>query len=91
VRFFAPDICFDDAEKYLPAFLKSRGKPHSDVSISLQYLQHIIEPVQSDLHGTFENEARERLRGRDESKTTAVLRKNLPRSSDALFRPVFVM
>jgi predicted nucleic acid-binding protein len=26
VRFFAPEIAFDDAEKYLPILLKKRGK-----------------------------------------------------------------
>jgi len=27
LRFFAPDVAFDDAQKYLPALLKKRGKP----------------------------------------------------------------
>lgn len=27
VRFFAPDVAFDDAEKYLPPLLKKPGKP----------------------------------------------------------------
>jgi hypothetical protein len=27
VRFFAPDVAFDDAEKYLPPLLKKRGSP----------------------------------------------------------------
>jgi len=26
VRFFAPDVAFDDAEKYLPPLLKKRGE-----------------------------------------------------------------
>jgi hypothetical protein len=30
VRFFAPDVAFDDAEKYLPPLLKKRAKPHAD-------------------------------------------------------------
>ncbi len=67
VRFFAPDVSFDDAEKYLPLLLKKRGQPDADVSASLEYLRHIIEPIQNDLYDTFESEARERLRGRDES------------------------
>ena len=67
VRFFAPDVCFEDAERYLPPLLTKRGKPHADVSASLKYLQHIIESVQSNLYGAFEEEARERLRGRDEN------------------------
>lgn len=67
VRFFAPDIAFEDAEKYLPLLLKKRGKSDAGVSASLEYLRKIIEPVASELYAVFENEARQRLRGRDES------------------------
>lgn len=67
VRFFAPDIAFDDAEKYLPLLLKKRGKPHADISASLEYLRNFIEPVAPELYAIFENDARQRLRGRDES------------------------
>jgi predicted nucleic acid-binding protein len=67
VRFFAPDVCFEDAAKYLPLLLKKRGKSASDVSPTLQYLQRVIEPLQNDIYGAFEEEARERLRGRDEN------------------------
>lgn len=66
VRFFAPDVAFDDAEKYLPPLLKKRGKPH-DLSGSLGYLRNVIEAVPPELYGAFENEARLRLRGRDEN------------------------
>jgi predicted nucleic acid-binding protein len=67
VRFFAPDVAFDDAEKYLPPLLKKRGKPHADFSASLEYLRSIIETVTPELYAVFESEARQRLRGRDES------------------------
>src|SRR6266404_3471752 len=67
VRFFAPDVAFDDAEKYLPPLLKKRGKPHADFSASLEYLRNIIEVVTPELYAVFESEARQRLRGRDES------------------------
>jgi len=67
VRFFAPDIAFDDAGKYLPPLLKKRGMSDADVPAVLEYLRQLIEPVERDLYATFENEARERLRGRDES------------------------
>ncbi len=66
VRFFAPDVAFDDAEKYLPHLLKKRGKPETEVSASLEYLRHMIETVDRDLYAVFEDEARQRLRGRDE-------------------------
>lgn len=67
VRFFAPDVAFDDAEKYLPLLLKKRGKPHADLPASFEYLRNIIEPVGSELYSVFESEARLRLRGRDEN------------------------
>lgn len=67
VRFFAPDVSFDDARKYLPPLLKKRGLPHADVQASLKYLRFVVEPVKRELYGVFEDEARQRLRGRDES------------------------
>ena len=66
VRFYAPDVAFDDAERYLPPLLKKRGKPDADLPASLEYLRHLIDTVDRDLHGSYENEARQRLRGRDE-------------------------
>jgi len=66
LRFFTPDVAFDDAEKYLPILLKKRGKPHADLPASLDYLRKIVEPVPSELYSLFESEARLRLRGRDE-------------------------
>jgi predicted nucleic acid-binding protein len=67
VRFFAPEVVFDDAEKYLPLLLKKRGKLSADLSASLQYLRTIIEPVNPELYAIFESDARQRLRGRDEN------------------------
>lgn len=32
VRFFAPDVAFEDAQKYLPLLLKKHGKSDADVS-----------------------------------------------------------
>jgi PIN domain len=49
VRFFALDVAFDDAEKYLPPLLKKRAKPHADFSASLEYLRSIIETVTPEL------------------------------------------
>ncbi|HYY72964.1 MAG TPA: PIN domain-containing protein [Candidatus Bathyarchaeia archaeon] len=67
VRFFAPDVAFADAEKYLPPLLTKRGKSYADLAASLEYLQNIIEPVGPELYAVFESEARLRLRGRDEN------------------------
>lgn len=60
-------MAFADAENYLPLLLKKWGKQDVDVSASLEYLRHIIEPVDREICGVFENEARQRLRGRDEN------------------------
>ena len=67
VRFFAPDVVFDDAEKYLPSLLKNRGKSDTDVSATIEYLRTLIETVDRELYGMFEREAQLRLRDRDES------------------------
>ena len=66
VRFCAPDVAFDDAAKYLPALLTKRGMPSTDVTASLLFLRILIEPVFQETYGSFESEARERLRGRHE-------------------------
>lgn len=65
VRLFAPDAAFDDAAKYLPPLLRKRNR-EVDISLSLEYLRQVIERVDQDLYGAFEEEARKRLRGRDE-------------------------
>ena len=67
LRFFTPDVAFDDAEKYLPLLLKKRGIPLADLPASLDFLRSIIELVHPELYSLFENEARLRLRGRDEN------------------------
>ncbi|HWG22115.1 MAG TPA: PIN domain-containing protein [Terracidiphilus sp.] len=66
VRFHAPDVAYADAEKYLPSLLRKRGKPVADVAAALRYLQHLAEPIDRESYALFEEDARQRLRGRDE-------------------------
>jgi len=66
VRFYSPDVPFVDAEKYLPDLLSKRGKSDADVSTSIRYLQSFVEPVDREFYSALEDEARQRLRGRDE-------------------------
>ncbi len=66
IRFFAPDVAFEDAQNYLPPLLRKRGKQDADVAASLDYLQQFIETVEADVYAIFEGQARQRLRGRDE-------------------------
>ncbi len=66
IRFAAPDVAFEDAERHLPAILKKFGKRDIDISVAFRYLRHLIEVFDNDLYSEFESEARKRLRGRDE-------------------------
>ena len=66
IRFYAPEVAYADAEKYLPALLSKRGKSNNDVPAALAYLQSLIEPIGEETYGLFEADARQRLRGRDE-------------------------
>jgi predicted nucleic acid-binding protein len=67
VRFFAPDVAFDDAEKYLPSLLKKVGKAPSRLFGIARILAKHHEAVTPELYAVFESEARQRLSGRDES------------------------
>lgn len=66
VRFFAPEVAFADAEKYLPALLTKRGKPIQDLPAALDYLRSLVEALSGDTFAGYEDAARQRLRGRDE-------------------------
>jgi predicted nucleic acid-binding protein len=66
IRFYAPDVAYADAEKYLPPLLTKRGKSTADLSLTLHYLQTLVESVDAESYGVSEEDARERLRGRDE-------------------------
>ena len=56
LRFVAPDVAFNDAQKYLPPLLNKRGKSDVDVTASLEYLSQLIEPVDCELYNEFEAE-----------------------------------
>ncbi len=66
VRFFAPCVAYSDAQRYLPELLKKFGKPDRDLPAELQYLRGLVEPVEAESYMGFEDEARTRLRARDE-------------------------
>jgi predicted nucleic acid-binding protein len=66
IRFYTPEIAYADAAKYLPSLLRKKGKPDVDLPAALIYLQSVVQPIVQDAYGLFEEEARQRLRGRDE-------------------------
>jgi predicted nucleic acid-binding protein len=67
VRFLAPEAAFEEASMYLPMLLEKRGIPRDDVLASLSELRAIVEAVEADFYRSFEQQARQRLRGRDEA------------------------
>ncbi len=66
MRFCAPDAAYAEAEKYLPSLLKKKDKNAAEASSALLYLQSLVEPVDRETYSAFEEEAKQRLRGRDE-------------------------
>jgi predicted nucleic acid-binding protein len=66
IRFFAPDVAFADAGKYLPPLLIKRGKPLADLPATIESLREMIESIGQDFYLPFEADARQRLSGRDE-------------------------
>lgn len=60
--FFAPDVAFMDAEKYLPNIFARRG---FDWSVGLDVMNRLpamVQPMQPLLYRRFEAEARSRIR-----------------------------
>jgi predicted nucleic acid-binding protein len=64
-RFFAPDVCFDDAREYLPRILNARGfEPETGLAV-LRHIGLLVQPVDRGLYADFEQPARERMAPRD--------------------------
>lgn len=64
-RFYTPDVCFRDAQKYIPVISKGRG---FDAALSLSILYQIVrvvEQVDRSLYEEHEGMARGRMESRD--------------------------
>lgn len=64
-QFFAPDVAYADARKYLPALLQKRGVPPDAAIASLDYLEMLVFPLDRDLYGGVRDEALRRIAVRD--------------------------
>jgi predicted nucleic acid-binding protein len=64
-RFFTPDICFEDAEKYLEGISASRNLDVNAGCRVLSGLMGLVETVDRTLYEEHEQTARERMRSRD--------------------------
>ena len=65
VRFYSPEQCFLDAEKYLPALLQKRGKATGELAATLAYLRKLVVSLDEESFAADREEALQRLRGRD--------------------------
>ena len=64
-RFYTPDICFEDARRYIPVISNERGL---DVDLGLSVLEQIgsiVEEVDRSLYEEYQSAAGERIAPRD--------------------------
>jgi predicted nucleic acid-binding protein len=65
VGFYSPDVCFDDARKYIPN-ISARRKIEPALGLTvLDEVSHLVESVDRSLYEEYEKVARERVLPRD--------------------------
>jgi predicted nucleic acid-binding protein len=65
VAFYSPDVCFEDARKYIPDLAARRGFDPTIGLAVLSYLAGIVEPIDVTLYEVYEELARARISSRD--------------------------
>jgi predicted nucleic acid-binding protein len=65
VKFFAPDVAYADARKYLPALLQKRGVEAAPAMALLLALEAIVQPVDHELYAGVQQQALRRIAVRD--------------------------
>jgi predicted nucleic acid-binding protein len=64
-QFYTPDVCFQDAQRYIPVISKERGF-NADLGLAvLDQIGRIVEQVDHSLYEGYQNAARERIALRD--------------------------
>lgn len=61
VRFFAPDVAYADARKYLPALLVKRGIQGDAALTVLDSLETIVQPMDVTLYEGMQQQALQRI------------------------------
>jgi predicted nucleic acid-binding protein len=57
VKFFAPDIAYADAQKYLPVLLKKRGVDSSAAMVVLDRLERVVQSIDAELYEGMQQQA----------------------------------
>ena len=65
VVFYSPDVCFEDARKYIPEIAARRSFDAATGLSVLVQLERLVEIVDKSLYEQYEEVARERIAARD--------------------------
>ena len=65
VQFFAPDVAYADARKYLPSLLEKRGVKSDPAMAVLDALQSIVRPLELGVYAGLQAPALQRIAIRD--------------------------
>lgn len=65
VKFFAPDVAYADARKYLPALLKKRGVDATAALVLLDRLEDVVQSIEAELYDGLQQQALQRIATRD--------------------------
>jgi predicted nucleic acid-binding protein len=65
VLFVTPDLCYEDALKYLPILFEKRNLPPDDALTLLSELKYLIQVVDISLYSLHEQAAKNRIAMRD--------------------------
>jgi predicted nucleic acid-binding protein len=64
-QFYTPDVCFQDARRYIPLISQERGFDADRGLAVLDQIGRIVEQVDRSLYEKYQNAARERIALRD--------------------------
>jgi predicted nucleic acid-binding protein len=65
VQYFAPDVAYADARKYLPALLEKRGVNSAAALTVLDILESLVQPLERDVYSGWQTQALQRIALRD--------------------------
>ena len=65
VQFFAPDVAYADARKYLPSLLEKRGVESAPAMAVLDALESIVRPLELGVYEGLKTQALQRIAIRD--------------------------
>ena len=65
VQFFAPDVAYADARKYLPSLLEKRGVKSEPAMAVLDALESIVRPLELGVYVGLQTQALQRIAKRD--------------------------